>query len=126
MSESLHTGLASLAARGKRCPQATLIHLVDLPDVGAEVVARVLQQGRATTALAQTLARAAYEGVAGHPVLIGQAHWQGVLNTAHGDRGAGPYLRQQEAALIACDDLAVGRDLDAPGDLSAYLLDRND
>ncbi len=124
MSESLRTGLATLAARGKRCPQATLIHLVDLPDVGAEVVSRILEHGRASGRLADVLVRAAYQGFAGHPTLLGQSHWQGVMDSATGDRGAGPYLRLHEAAAVACDDLAYGRDVDTPAELTAYLDQR--
>lgn len=124
MSESLRTGLAMLAARGKRCPQATLIHLVDLPDVGAEVVSRILEHGRASGRLADALVRAAYQGFAGHPTLLGQSHWQGVMDSATGDRGAGPYLRLHEAAAVACDDLAYGRDVDTPAELTAYLDQR--
>ncbi|CAN5443299.1 nucleotidyltransferase family protein [soil metagenome] len=120
ISASLRTGLASLAARGRTCPPATLIHLVDLPDIGADVVARVLDCGRDRSALPQVLARAAYGGTAGHPALIGQAHWQGVMDSARGDRGAGPYLRRHNAALVECGDLAAGRDVDTPADLTAY------
>ncbi len=124
MSKSLRTGLATLAARGRRCPQATLIHLVDLPDVGAEVVSRILQHGRAEGRLAQALVRPTYQGVAGHPTLLGQSHWQGVMDSACGDQGAGPYVRSREAAMLACDDLALGRDVDTPTELSAYLDQR--
>lgn len=121
ISESLRTGLATLAARGRRCPQATLIHLVDLPDVGADVIGRVLERGRGSVTLTQSLVRAAYQGKPGHPALVGQRHWQGVMDVAQGDRGAGPYLRSQAATLVDCDDLAAGRDLDTPSELTAYL-----
>lgn len=124
MSESLRTGLATLAARGRRCPQATLVHLVDLPDVGAAVVSRVLQHGRTEGRLADALVRPTYRGTAGHPTLLGQSHWQGVMDSARGDRGAGPYLRSHEVALLDCDDLALGRDVDTPTELSAYLDQR--
>ncbi|MGB5953093.1 MAG: nucleotidyltransferase family protein [Ornithinimicrobium sp.] len=121
ISASLRTGLASLAARGRTCPAATLVHLVDVPDIGADVVARVLERGQRSPALARVLVRASFNGQSGHPALIGQAHWQGVMDSAHGDRGAGPYLRRSEATLIECSDLAAGRDLDTPRELAAYL-----
>ncbi|MGB3184454.1 MAG: nucleotidyltransferase family protein [Ornithinimicrobium sp.] len=124
ISASLRTGLASLAARGKTCPAATLVHLVDLPDIGAHVVGRVLDQGRRKAGLPLVLARAAYAGVAGHPALIGQAHWQGVMDSARGDRGAGSFLRRHDAALVECGDLAAGRDLDTPAELQAYREER--
>ncbi|MGB6021430.1 MAG: nucleotidyltransferase family protein [Ornithinimicrobium sp.] len=120
VSESLRTGLAALAARGRRCPQATLIHLVDLPDIGADVVGRVLDQGR-EGGWSTALSRAAYQGRAGHPALLGVTHWQGVMDTAVGDRGAGPYMRHNEAVLVDCDDLSHGADIDTPAELAAYL-----
>ena len=126
MSKSLRTGLATLAARGRRCPQATLIHLVDLPDVGADVVSRVLQHAGAEGQLVDALVRPTYQGVAGHPTLLGQSHWQGVMNSARGDRGAGPYMRSREATLLGCDDLSLGRDVDTPTELTAYLDQRKE
>ncbi len=65
-----------------------IVTLVDLPDVGAEVVRRVL----ADPVDAATLRRAAYDGTPGHPVLIGRDHWAGVAAAARGDRGARDYL----------------------------------
>jgi len=123
LSASLRTGLASLAARGRGCPVAALVHLVDLPDVGPEVVERVLAQGHEEQAWSRALARAAYDGEAGHPALVGQRHWQGIMDTAQGDRGAGRYLREHRAALVDCSDLADGLDLDTPDQLAAYLED---
>jgi CTP:molybdopterin cytidylyltransferase MocA len=121
VSASLGTGLATLAARGRRCPLAAVVHLVDLPDVGADVVARVLHQARRSSGLPDVLARASFAGRAGHPAVIGQNHWQGVMDTARGDRGAGRYLREQQAELVECGDLAHGRDVDTPEELAAYL-----
>lgn len=121
LSASLRTGLASLAARGRGCPVAVLVHLVDLPDVGPEVVRRVLEGAEDGRPWSTVLARAAYDGRAGHPAVIGQRHWQGVMDTARGDRGAGRYLREQQAVLIECGDLAAGRDVDTRADLAAYL-----
>lgn len=121
VSASLRTGLASLAARGKTCPAATLVHLVDLPDIGADVIARVLERGRALGSLAHVLVRASFSGQAGHPALIGQTHWQGIVDSACGDRGAGTYLRRCGATAIECGDLAQGRDTDTPAELAAYV-----
>lgn len=116
MGESLRSGLTGLAARGSRCPKVALVQLVDLPDVTAEVIARVLSQTHGP----DTLARAAYDGVPGHPVLLGRSHWQGVMDAATGDRGARTYLRTARPTLVECGDLASGRDLDTPQDLSDY------
>ena len=112
MGESLRAGLTSLATRGRTVPLRAVVHLVDLPDVGADVVARVLQAGGKGR---DGLARAAYGGVPGHPVLLGQDHWSGVLARAAGDSGARAYLRRARPVLVECGDLASGRDVDNPG-----------
>lgn len=107
MGASLRAGLAAL----ERTPSdAALLHLVDLPDVSAGVVRRVLAASGGPGALA----RAAYHGVPGHPVLIGRDHWGGVIAAAQGDQGARTYLRHHDATLVECGDLASGRDQDTP------------
>ena len=65
--------------------------LVDLPDLVPAVVARLLP------AAAPTLARAAYDGEPGHPVVLGRDHWRGVAASATGDHGAKAYLRAHAA-----------------------------
>ena len=66
-----------------------MVTLVDLPDLGPEVV----RPGAARPRGARTaLARAAYDGVPGHPVLLGRDHWPGVLDVRDGDQGARAYL----------------------------------
>jgi CTP:molybdopterin cytidylyltransferase MocA len=109
MGESLRTGIAALV---ERSAEAALIHLVDLPDVGAAVVRRV----RASATGPDALARAAYEGVPGHPVLLGADHFAGVAELAVGDSGAREYLRRHRPALVECSDLAGGQDVDRPPD----------
>ncbi|GAA5163167.1 nucleotidyltransferase family protein [Ornithinimicrobium tianjinense] len=112
MGESLRAGLTALATRGRSVPRQALVHLVDLPDVGADAVARVLAAAGDGT---DALARAAYQGVPGHPVLLGRDHWEGVLGTARGDSGARAYLRRARPQLVECGDLATGADVDVPG-----------
>lgn len=115
MSASLRAGLDALratAAEGAdgvdRGTEAALVHLVDLPDVGVDVVARV-----ARLTAPDALARAAYGGGPGHPVLIGRQHWAGVVDTLVGDQGAKAYLQAHGAALVECGDLAGGQDVDS-------------
>ena len=110
MGESLRAGLMSLVSRGRTVPLVAVVHLVDLPDVGSDVVRRLLASGARPSALA----RAAYQGVAGHPVLLGQEHWQDVLTGARGDQGARAYLRRARPELVECGDLAQGTDVDRP------------
>lgn len=108
MGASLRTGLEALAVAASG-DDAALVHLVDLPDVTASVVGRVL-----TRAGGAPLARAAYDGKPGHPVLLGRAHWAPVAEAAVGDRGARDYLaaRAEEVVLVECGDLATGVDVD--------------
>lgn len=111
MGASLRAGLAAAqAGQGDR----VLVSLVDLIDVGADVIARVLTDGGDAT---DALARAAYGGEPGHPVLLGRDHWVGVAQAATGDQGARAYLRAHSPRLIECGDLATGRDADRPEDL---------
>jgi molybdenum cofactor cytidylyltransferase/nicotine blue oxidoreductase len=109
MSASLRAGLTALQ---QGPAEGALVSLVDLPDVGAPVVARVLAAGVG----ASSLARATYAGRPGHPVLLGRAHWTGVLGSLAGDEGARGYLLGHRAVAVECGDLATGRDVDHPGD----------
>ena len=109
MGASLRTGLQSLGPATDAA--AALVTLVDLPDVGPEVVRRLLDR----PVTADTLARAVYDGRPGHPVLIGRDHWAGVIESATGDQGARSYLGSHRVELVECGDLATGRDVDDPG-----------
>ncbi len=103
---------AALAVAEEGDAEALLVTLVDLPDVGRPVVARVLGEGAAR----RSLRRAAYDGAPGHPVLLGRDHWEGVAASAVGDQGARDYLRRQRVELVECGDLATGRDVDTLAD----------
>jgi len=110
MGASLRAGLASLAGSSADC---AVVMLVDLPDIGPGVLERVI-----TTATGQdSLVRATYDGTPGHPVLLGRAHWNGLLDSVAGDRGARDYLAGREVVAVECGDLATGADVDRPEDL---------
>ncbi|MFF4571902.1 NTP transferase domain-containing protein [Streptomyces sp. NPDC001410] len=113
MGSSLRAGLASLAGTGVR---AALVSLVDQPGIGPDAVARVLGAYEGDTSLVS----AAYDGVRGHPVLFGAAHWAGIAATATGDRGARAYLKEHASAvrLVECADVAEPYDIDTEADLS--------
>ncbi|WP_182380121.1 nucleotidyltransferase family protein [Nocardioides sp. WS12] len=113
MGASLAAGLRHLGALDQR-PDAALVHLVDLPDVGPAVIRRVLGAGEQLPSAASTevLRRAAYRAVPGHPVLLGRAHWAGILDSATGDQGARSYLASHDVALVECGNLATGDDVD--------------
>lgn len=108
MGASLRAGLAAPSLEGA---DAVVVGLVDLPDVGADVVRRLLAGAPAGPA---ALARSTYDGHPGHPVLLGRDHWAGVVATATGDRGARDYLKEHPPLLVECGDLATGRDVDRP------------
>lgn len=104
---SLAHGLRELTLRPG---DAALVHLVDLPDVTAAVAQRLLTPRPAT----DSLRRAVYDGVVGHPVVIGRDHWGPLVEELAGDRGANAYLRRHDAREVECGDLASGRDVDSP------------
>jgi len=111
MGASLRAGLGSLGPDA----EAVLVTLVDLPDVSAAVVRRVLDAGVDSGGVGSgVLRRASYEGRPGHPVLIGRAHWPGVVASADGDRGARDYLAGSAVTYVECGDLATGHDRDTP------------
>jgi CTP:molybdopterin cytidylyltransferase MocA len=98
---SLRAGLAAVADA-----DAAVIHLVDTPDVTAEVVRRVLATGAG-------LARAIYGGRPGHPVVIAREYWPDLVPMLRGDEGARRFLAgRDDLVLVECGDLASGRDVD--------------
>lgn len=116
MASSLRAGLAALADTSA---VAAVVLPVDVPGVPAAAVGRVLAAAAAGPAAA--LVAATYAGRQGHPVLLGRAHWAGVMATARGDAGARDYLRAHDVEAVPCDDIGVGTDVDVPGDLPEDL-----
>ena len=108
MGASLRAGLRALPEA-----DAVLVHLVDLPGVDGRIVARLR-----SLAAPEVVARAAYHGVPGHPVLLGCRWWSDVADSASGDRGARDWLRgRADLRLVECADLGRGEDVDTPADL---------
>jgi molybdenum cofactor cytidylyltransferase/nicotine blue oxidoreductase len=106
MSASLRAGLAALTVTDS---DAVVVTLVDLPDVGPDVVRRLLDPPPGP----ETLRRASYDGRVGHPVVIGRDHWVGVADETSGDQGARGYLATHGVELVECGDLASGQDVDS-------------
>ena len=106
MGSSLHSGLLAAEAASWR---AVLVHLVDLPDVTADVVRRLIWKSPPGT---EALTRATYTGRPGHPVLIGRDHLGPIMVGLTGDSGAKDYLAQHGAHSVECGDLASGKDHD--------------
>jgi len=95
LSASVRTGLAQAGRMGA---DFAVLHVIDTPDVGAAVVARILDRALASRV---GLARACF------------GHWPGVLAAASRDTGAGAYLRSRaDVENVDCSDLASGRDVD--------------
>jgi CTP:molybdopterin cytidylyltransferase MocA len=106
MGASLRAGL--LAAR-PAVGRAVAVHLVDLPDVTAAVVSRLLRQAPVGP---DVLARATFDGRPGHPVLIGVDHLESIIAELTADHGASEYLARHGVEGVECADLATGRDRD--------------
>ncbi|MBB4909116.1 nucleotidyltransferase family protein [Actinophytocola algeriensis] len=109
MGSSLRAGLAALAPSS--C-EAVVVLPVDTPGMTPSAVARLV-----SLASSSALARATYDGVPGHPVLIGRDRWAEVSELATGDAGARPYLARHDAVAVPCEDVASGADVDRPEDL---------
>jgi CTP:molybdopterin cytidylyltransferase MocA len=119
MGASLRSGLRALGEETSADDVvAALVTLVDLPDVGPPVMRRVLDVWQTGGARPDALVRATYGGHPGHPVLLGRGHWGPLVASLAGDTGAQPYLRSRSVREVSCEDLATGRDVDRPGDLS--------
>jgi molybdenum cofactor cytidylyltransferase/nicotine blue oxidoreductase len=113
MASSLRTGLDGLRGWPGRV-DAALVSLVDMPGMTSAALERV-----AATSSPEALAIATYDGVRGHPVLLGREHWAGVAGTATGDEGARRYLAAHDVTEVDCTGLADPADLDVPPDRSA-------
>ncbi|HKR48647.1 MAG TPA: nucleotidyltransferase family protein [Pseudonocardiaceae bacterium] len=110
MGASLRAGLTELVRSAPSQVQAAVVHLVDLPDVDASVVRRLV-----ALAGPAVVARAGFESQPGHPVLFGRQHWADIVASAHGDRGARDWLAQRsDLTVVDCSDLASGIDVDSP------------
>jgi CTP:molybdopterin cytidylyltransferase MocA len=111
LSASVRAGLAEADRAGA---DFAVLHVIDTPGTGPEVVARVL--GRAA-ASPSGLARACFGDRPGHPVVLARRHWPDVLARLSGDQGAGAYLNgRDDVEHVECGDLADGRDVDEPID----------
>jgi molybdenum cofactor cytidylyltransferase/nicotine blue oxidoreductase len=116
MASSLRTGLdgvrgwpVAAGRRGGGAVDAVLVTLVDMPGMTPGALAAV-----AAHAAPDALAVATYDGVRGHPVLLGREHWAGVIATATGDEGARRYLAAHDVTEVDCTGLADPIDLDVP------------
>jgi CTP:molybdopterin cytidylyltransferase MocA len=107
MGSSLAAGLRACAGLAG---DTVCVTLVDLPGLTPAVVAAVAAESP------DTLTAATYDGVRGHPVVLGRHHWQAVAASVSGDRGARDYLNAHadELRLVEVAALGSGQDLDSP------------
>jgi CTP:molybdopterin cytidylyltransferase MocA len=100
---SLRRGVGELAGARK-----VIVTLGDEPLLSASVIARVADQPAGTRAL--------YDGVPGHPVVLGPEQMD-AIHSLSGDRGARDLLHG--GPTIECSELCSGRDVDTVEDLEA-------
>jgi molybdenum cofactor cytidylyltransferase/nicotine blue oxidoreductase len=114
MASSLRTGLDGLrgwpvGGLGGKQIDAALVLLVDMPGMTPAALERMAEH-----AAPDVLAVPTYDGVRGHPVLLGREHWAGVAAGATGDEGARSYLATHPVTEVDCTGLADPTDLDVP------------
>jgi molybdenum cofactor cytidylyltransferase len=109
-SASLRRGIAAIAADA----QAAVITLGDMPRVTPQVIARFADIAAEHGPLAR--ARAVYDGVPGHPVVLGRAYFHAVAEL-EGDVGARELLRRIGVFKVECAHLCSPIDVDTPADL---------
>jgi nicotine blue oxidoreductase len=97
---SLRCGLSALGEG----VEAAVVVLADGPRLSPESVARVLDAWRARGGIVA----ASYEGVRGHPLVLGRDLWADVP-----DEG----LHSRPVLLVPCDDLGAPGDIDTQADL---------
>lgn len=110
LSESVRAAL--IRAREDPDLIGVVLHVVDIPDVSAAQVARLLVAAGPSP---HTLARVVHFGKIGHPAYIGADQLAAVLDSLAGDRGAGPFLAGRDDVIdVECGDLGSGVDHDYP------------
>ncbi|NII69590.1 nucleotidyltransferase family protein [Microbacterium ulmi] len=109
VAATLRAGLTAAAHTGA---DAVVVVTVDTPDLPSAAVGRLIASSGAEAS--RVLLQATYDGVPGHPVVIGRDHWSAVAATVAGDAGARTYLRAHGAGVVECGDLWSGDDIDVP------------
>ncbi|WP_411277297.1 NTP transferase domain-containing protein [Gaiella sp.] len=102
---SLTAGLEELSAGA----EAAVVVLADGPDLAPGAVDRIIASWRADGG---TLVAASYDGVRGHPLLVGREEWGSIPDAG---------LRDLDVRLVPCDDLGSPGDVDTPADLPERL-----
>ena len=90
---------------------AAVLTLGDMPRITPQVIARFADLAAAHGARAR--ARAVYDGMPGHPVLLGRDHFEQIA-ALRGDVGAREVLKAIGAHPIECSHLCSAADVDTP------------
>ena len=114
LSASFRAGLRAATALDPG-PLAVAVVPVDVPELTEATVRRLIG---AAALDPDSLRQACFEGRPGHPVVIGRAHWAGLIASATGDTGARPYLLAHRAVPVECGDLETGADIDVNSDVA--------
>lgn len=130
LSASLEAGLRAVAALEPQ-PTAVAVVPVDVPDLTATTVARLIGElpaaggrdhGGRDRVTPHTLRQARFDGRPGHPVVIGRSHWAALRDALTGDTGARSYLGAHSVRGVECGDLGTGVDIDhRPPDAAGNL-----
>lgn len=102
-SAALRVGLAAAATSSS---DGVLLTLVNVPEQTSAAGRRVLES--AGDDPRGTLARAHFDGTAGHPVFAGRDHWHDIAAAVVGDMGIGDYLENHLTVSVECSDLRGG------------------
>lgn len=108
---SLRCGIAAVADA-----EAAVLTLGDMPRITSQVIARFADLAAEHGAAAR--ARAVYDGIPGHPVVLGREYFEQVASL-RGDVGARDVLRAIGAYPVECSQLSSAADVDTPEALEA-------
>ncbi len=103
---SLRCGIAAVADA-----EAAVLTLGDMPRITPDVIARFAALAQEHGAAAR--ARAIYDGMPGHPVVLGRDHFARIA-ALEGDVGAREVLKAIGADPIECSHLCSPADVDTP------------
>lgn len=120
MSASWRAGISAIdALAGTTSATAVAVMLVDQPGVGTEVLRRLVADFDPAR-----VARAAWAGRPGHPVMMSLANARAAAAEATGDEAARTWMRANRHLVdqVECGDLGDGSDIDTIADLRSWRL----
>jgi molybdenum cofactor cytidylyltransferase len=117
MASSLQQGLLAMDPRS----EAFLVLLADQPGIGPEIMNHMIREFQQANPK-RGIVRPVYQGLRGHPVLIGVRYLQEALQL-QGDVGARQILMNHPADIleIEVDQDVVLKDIDTPEEYQKYM-----